>query len=234
MFKSLSQFYNSSEWKKLRESLIHKRVNENDGILYCEYSGKPLINSYDIVAHHVIPLTMENVNDFAISLNPENIMLVSQRAHNEIHARFGYCTQRKVYIVYGAPCSGKTSFVNASKGNSDIVIDSDDIWECITGGVRYYKPNALKQNFFEVRRCMLDMVKRRFPSSGGWEKAWIIETLPFKTPREEKAKTLDAELIHIDTNKEECLKRLYKDETRKNVRDEWRKYIEEYFTAYQE
>ena len=94
MFTTLAQFYNSQEWRQLRLLLIAERTNPEDGILYCQHSGDPLLNSFDIVAHHITPLTLQNVNDYAISLNPANILLVSQRAHNEIHARFGYCTQR--------------------------------------------------------------------------------------------------------------------------------------------
>lgn len=229
-FKSLSHFYNSDVWRDFRARLIHERVSRADGILYDEYSGKPLINSYDIVAHHKIPLTMQNVNDFSISLNPENIMLVSHRSHNEIHSRFGHCTQRKVYLVHGAPLSGKTSFVNSIKGNSDLMIDIDNIWQCITGRERYFKPNALKQDMFAVRDCLIDRVKRRV---GNWETAWIISAEAFKTPREELARRCGAELIHIDTDRETCLERLYQDESRRDVREQWEKYIEEYFKHFQ-
>ena len=129
LFQNLPQFYNSDEWRKFRKQLIHERTNKADGILYDEFDGKPLLQSYDIVLHHKKPLTMQNVNDYSVSLNPENIMIVSQRSHNEIHGRFGYTTQRKVYFVYGAPCSGKTTFVNNIKGNSDLVVDMDNIWQ---------------------------------------------------------------------------------------------------------
>lgn len=231
MFGSLSQFYNSEEWKRFRAGLIHSRVNSADGILYCEHSGKPLLNSFDIVAHHKIPLTMQNVNDFSISLNPANIMLVSHQAHNEIHSRFGYGRGKKVYFVHGAPCSGKTAFVNSIKGNSDLIVDVDNIWQCITGRERYYKPNALKQDMFAVRDCLIDRVKRRV---GNWDTAWIISSEEFKTPREELAKRCGAELIHIDTSREVCIERLYKDESRRDVREQWLKYIDDYFTRYQE
>lgn len=231
MFTSLSQFYNSKEWREFRAGLIHARVNPADGILYDEYNGQPLINSYDIVAHHKTPLTMQNVNDFGISLNPENIMLVSQRSHNEIHKRFGYSAQRKAYVVHGAPCSGKTTFVNNLKGNSDLIIDVDNIWQCITGGERYFKPNALKQDMFAVRDCLLDCVKRRV---GNWERAWILSAEPFRTPREELAKSCGGELIHIDTDRVTCLERLYRDESRRDVQEQWQKYIEDYFNRYQE
>lgn len=235
MWESLSAFYNSIEWKTTRADVIEKRRNKGDGIVYCEYSGVPLINSYDIVIHHKTPLTMQNVNDYAISLNPENLLIVSQRAHNEIHSRFGHSTQRKVYYVYGAPCSGKTTFVNSIKGNSDIVIDIDNIWQCITGGTRYEKPNALRQNMFEVHRCLLDMIRNRFPRSGGWERAFIIEGGAAKTPRNNRIKDLGAEAIFIDTEKETCLQRLQTDVNRTEAqKKEWAKYIEKWFSEYQE
>ena len=235
MFLSLSEFYNSTEWKTFRALMIEQRRNKDDGLVYCEYSGEPLINAYNIIAHHKIPLTMQNVNDYSISLNPENIMLVSHKSHNIIHSRFGNCTDRKVYYIYGAPCSGKTSYVNSVKGNSDIVCDIDNIWQCITGGERYEKPNALKQNMFEVRKCIFDMIRNRYPRVGGWERAYIIEGGAVKRPREERIKELGAEAIFIDTDKETCLRRLANDTSRTQAQKaEWQKYIEKWFNEYQE
>lgn len=235
MWESLAAFYNSVEWKNTRAELIEKRRNKSDGILYCEHSGVPLYKSYDIVVHHKTPLTMQTVNDYAISLNPENLMIVSQRAHNEIHSRFGYIAERKVYYIYGAPCSGKTTFVNNIKGNSDIVCDIDNIWQCITGGARYEKPNALKYNLFEIRKCIFDMIKNRYPRVGGWERAFIIEGGAAKRPREEHIKALGAESIFIDTDKQTCLQRLENDNNRTQTQKaEWRKYIDDWFETYQE
>lgn len=228
MFTTLAQFYNSQEWRQLRQLLIAERTNEDDGILYCQHSGKPLLNSYDIVAHHIKPLTLQNVNDYAISLNPDNIMLVSQQAHNEIHARFGYCAQRKVYIVHGAPCSGKSSFVDSIKGNSDLVVDIDNLWQAVTGR-RYYKPPALKAQVFAMHNALLETVKTR---AGNWERCFIIEGLPFKAERERKSVIYGAELIHIDTDEQTCLQRLQADEKRAEYAGEWRNYIAAYFQRY--
>lgn len=231
MITSLSQFYNSDVWRTFRMNLILERTSA-DGILYCEYSGKPLVQSYDIVAHHKTPLTMANVNDFNISLNPDNIMIVSQSAHNEIHGRFGYTAERKVYYVYGAPCAGKTTFVKSVKGNSDIVLDMDSIWQCITGGERYIKPNALKTNAFIIRDAMTDMIRTR---AGRWEKAFVIEGGARKSDRERKIALLGAEPIYIDTDKKTCLMRLASDEKRtQEQKNEWTKYINEWFEDYSE
>lgn len=231
MFTSLPQFYNSDAWRSTRLQIIHDRTNA-DGMLYCEYSGKPLIQSYDIVAHHKIPLTMENVNDLSISLNPDNIMIVSQEAHNQIHARFGYMAERKVYYVYGPPCAGKTTFVNNIKGNSDLVVDIDNIWQCITGGKRYEKPNALKTNAFAVRDCLLDMVRTR---AGKWEKAFIIEGGARESDRKRRIEFLGAEPIFICATEESCLQRLALDDTRTEAQKiEWQKYIKQWFEDYVE
>ena len=229
-FTSLSQFYTSDEWRGFRASLLSERVNPNDGILYDEHNGKPLLNSYDIVAHHKIPLTMANVNDYSISLNPENIMLVSHRSHNEIHARYGFATLKKVYYVYGAPCSGKSTFVRESKGNSDLVLDIDLIWQAVTGGALYEKPDALKAAVFALRDTLLDIVKTRM---GKWERAWVIEGGANKADRERRINALGAEDIFIQCDKETCLQRLASDNTRELVREQWRGYIDDWFNRYQ-
>lgn len=232
MYNTLSQFYNSKEWRSFRQFIINERTNKDDGVLYCQHSNKPLINSYDIVLHHVKPLTMANVNDLDISLNPKNILVVSQQAHNEIHARFGFCEVRKVYYVYGAPCSGKSTFVKNIKGNSDLIVDMDNIWECITSGDRYFKPNALKTNAFMLRDCMTNMIKNR---AGKWERAFYIEGGALKGERERKIELLGAEPVFIDTDKATCLKRLHGD-AKGDKRDikEWTKYIEQWFEDYTE
>lgn len=229
MFTSLSQFYNSDEWRKFRLRLINERINPSDGLLYDEHSGKPLIKSYDIVLHHIIPLTTKNVNDYSISLNPENIMIVSQRSHNEIHKRFGFCAERKVYFVYGPPCSGKTTFVNNIKGNSDIIVDIDNIWECLTGR-RYEKPNALKTNVFTLRDCLIDMIRTR---AGKWERAFIVSGGAVKSERERIIASLSAEPIFINEDKKTCLKRLANDNTRtQEQKKQWTEYIERWFNDF--
>lgn len=229
MFSSLSQFYNSKEWRLFRQSLIIERTKE-DGFLYDEITGEKLLKPYDVVAHHVKELTLENVNDYNVSLNPENIKLISQRTHNKEHSRFGYMSGRKVYYVYGCSCAGKTSFVNSIKGNSDIVLDMDNIWQCITGGNRYEKPDALKTNAFILRDCITDMIRTR---TGKWERAYVIEGGARKSDRERKIALLGAEPIFIDTDKETCLQRLANDDTRKD-KQLWAGFIEQWFEDYTE
>lgn len=232
MYSSLSEFYNSPEWRRFRQIVIAERVNKEDGLLYDEHSGRPIVRAYDVILHHKTPLTMQNVNDVRISLNPENVMVVSQRSHNEIHARFGYQAERKVYLVYGAPFSGKSTWVREVKGNSDLIVDVDEIWQALTGGEKYDKPDALKAVVFRLRDELIGMVERRV---GKWERAYIIEGCAAASERERKLKQYGAEPVFIDTKREECLKRLYETCKRdKSVCDEWARYIERWFSEYTE
>lgn len=230
-FTSLAQFYTSDEWRGFRAALISERTNPNDGILYCEECGKPIIKLYECIGHHKQELTMQNVNDCSISLNPENIMLVHLHCHNLIHARFGFMAQKKVYYVWGAPCSGKSTFVRQNKGNSDLVIDIDLLWMAATGGEMYSKPNALKTPVFTLLDTLLDIARTR---AGKWERCWVIEGGARRGDRERRIAALGAEDIFINVDKMTCLERLASDEKRVHVREQWRGYIERWFEQYQE
>lgn len=228
MYRTLADFYTSKEWRLTREQLIHERTNKADGILYCEYSGKPLLKPYDIIAHHKQEITLQNVNDVNVTLNPQNIMLVSMQAHNEIHARFGYAQGKKVYYVYGSPCAGKSTWVDSVKGNSDIVADIDLIWQALTGR-KYHKPNALKVCAFQLYSDLLDMIKTR---QGKWERAYIITGGQHKGQRERDLLELGAEPIFINTPIETCLERL--SATNDRDKEQWAEYIRNWFNQYQE
>lgn len=232
-FKSLAQFYTSSEWRKFRQIVIAERINPKDGVLYDEYSGKPILKSYEIILHHKIELTMQNVNDRNISLNPANIMIVTPKSHNEIHNRFGgriQAYQRKVYYVYGAPCSGKSTFVRENMQKGDLICDIDRLWQAISGQPAYIKPNELKPIVFNARNTILDGIKTR---AGNWQTAWIIEGGALIGDRMRRIEALGAEDIFIDTPKETCLQRLASDENRQFVQTQWVEYIEQWFADYQ-
>ena len=223
----MSSFYQSDKWRNLVERLRIERVNEN-GEVICEYCGLPITKKYDIIGHHIIPLTAENEKDAMIALNPENIQLIHFACHNKIHKRAeghkyeGYT--QKVYIVYGSPCAGKTTFVNKAANDDDLILDIDRLWKAICNCSE--KPNRLKQNVFGIRDCMIDQIRTR---TGQWRNAYIIGGYPLRTDRDRLAELLRAELIFIDTPKNECMKRAEKE---RNF--EWKEYIERWFDSYTE
>ena len=203
MFRNLFEFYRSKEWADFRKVVIADRIRE-DGFVYDEYTDKPIVKAYDIILHHKIELTEENVHDYSISLNPENIMIVSHKSHNLIHNKLN-SSCRKVYLVYGAPFAGKKKYVEESKEPGDLIVDIDSIWECVSGCERHIKPNRLKAVVFKVRDNLLESVKYRV---GKWTNAYIIGTYVNEPERERLEKELGAEEIFINSTAEECKERL--------------------------
>lgn len=225
----LNDFYRGQAWRTLRKRLMLERV-KTDGILYCEFCNKPIIASHNCIGHHVIPLTTENVNDWNIALNPTNIQLVHSTCHNIIHEKLGLL-QQKVYIVYGAPCAGKTTYVDINKGANDLIFDIDSIYSAISGAPRYDKSSALKPIVFAIRETVYNAIQYR---QGEWRNAWIIGTFPFNIDRELLAQRLGAEIILIKANYETCIERLNNDKQRESVQALWKSYIDNWFEDYQQ
>ena len=220
-----SEFYRSKEWEALTQTLRMERVNA-DGDLICAYCGKPIIKKYDCICHHKIYLTEENVNDALISLNPDNIELVHHGCHNKIHTERGF-ERKHIYIVYGSPLSGKTTYVKENRNAGDLVIDIDRIWDCISDE-GYLKPSGLKSVTFAVRDTLLDAVKKRL---GFWHTAYLIGGYPLISERERLQKETGGELIFIDTPKDECLRRLEEIDDNRD-KEAWRGYIEKWWGLY--
>ena len=228
MIFTLANFYTSKVWENFRSNLMDERTNEK-GQIICAHCGKPIVKAYDCIGHHKIELTDENVNDYTISLNPELVELIHFRCHNELHQRFGYAKpkpQKRVFIVYGAPCSGKTTWVNSVATKQDLILDVDRLWSAIKADCcgEFEKPNELTTNVFALRDYLLDMIKVR---RGRWHNAYIIGGYPLQGERERIADSVNADrLIFIDTPKEVCLARA------KLKSSEWIEFVNVWFDRY--
>lgn len=222
----LFSFYRSNEWRRLLALIKNERVNDNGDVI-CAYCNKPITRQYDIIGHHVTELTEENVNDYSISLNPDNIQLVHHRCHNYLHDKLGH-SQRKIYLIYGSPLSGKTTWVRDNMSDGDLILDIDNIWQAVSGCDRYIKPKRLNAVVFKVRDTMLEAIQYRL---GKWRNAYIVGGYPLISERERLCKQLGAESILIEATKAECLQRLESIEDGRD-KDEWRGYIERWFAEY--
>jgi len=232
------QFYKSKPWETFRKVIIEQRT-DTDGYVHCCECGKPIINKYDLIIHHKQELSEANVNDAMIALNPDNVECICFRCHNKVHERFGYHSTsqsvkpaaKKVYIVYGSPCSGKTTFVNEVATEEDLVVDLDSIWQMISINARYHKPNALKTPVFEVRDKLYDIIKYR---SGKWHNAYIISGGAMKGDRERLKQRVSAdEFVFIDKTFDECIKQLNKRKMNEEEKEKWIEYIKDWFEKFQ-
>lgn len=223
----LQAFYKSRRWENFVQGLRLSRVDAN-GFVICEHCEKPIVKAYDCIGHHIEELTENNVDDVMISLNPDNVMLVHFRCHNEIHKRFGYAERlvQRVYLVYGAPCSGKTTWVRDVAESGDLILDIDRLWGAVRAETcgQYDKPNEIKSNVFALRDCLLDTIRVR---RGKWRNAYIIGGYPLQGERERLADSVGADkIIFIDTPQQVCLERA------KLKNDMWTNYVNDWFTKY--
>lgn len=73
-------FYQSDEWKKLRNYVITRDQGNDLGM-----KGRPIIDQ-KILVHHMNPIRKEDLlNRSDILLNPEYLITVTKRTHDAIH-----------------------------------------------------------------------------------------------------------------------------------------------------
>lgn len=241
-FDNLPQFYGSKEWADCKAQVLHERM-KRDGFIVCEHCGQIITKGFNpqannnkgaIVFHHKVYLNSLNVNDASISINPDNIAILHWSCHNEIHERFsGGKIEKKVYIITGAPLSGKTSFVKERLQTNDLILDIDDIWEMVSGQPRYVKPNSLKPIVFQLRDDIKGLISR---GTGTWRNAYIIESLPSPSDRNREAdryRAFNVEIITMDTSEAECLQRLHNEPKGRNIKD-YEGYIKDYYARFKE
>ncbi len=244
-YKTLSDFYNGKDWAACKAQVLQERLK--NGEVRCEHCGEVITknfnpqannNKHAMVFHHKIELNIINVNDASISINPDNIAILHWACHNEVHKRFcaGAANNaqtrptKKVYLITGPSCSGKTTFVKERASENDIVVDIDDIWQFVTRGPRYFKPTWAKPFVFAIRDRMLGLIQDT-KLNGVWQNAFVIESLPFARDRQARASQLQAEIITMDTTEEECLTRLRENPAGRDI-ELYQGFIRDYFRRF--
>lgn len=230
----LKKFYASSEWLAFRQQIILAR--KKDGRVICEKCGKQIVVSKHIQVHHINELTEDNYKDKNISLNPDNVLVWCHNCHNKHHGRFcggGHKRREKaVYIIYGPPMSGKSSYVIEHMEEGDLVVDMDELYKAVSFMPKYNKPDNLKYNIFAIRNSIIDNIKKRY---GGFRTAWIIGGYPRKSERERLIESTGAIPIFLNASREECINRLEGcNDYRADHREEWIGYIDKWFDEYSE
>ncbi len=219
MIDVIHKFYCSKEYRELSFWLKVK----SGGI--CEDCGR-VFDIPDLRTHHIEELTLANIGDRNITLNANNIKVVCHDCHNRVHRRFGMEGKRQVYLVWGAPCSGKTTYVSQVATRHDLIVEIDRLHKAISNYEFYDRPDDTKAEMFAMRDLLMERIKYR---AGRWENAYIVGSYPDRTIREQIQREYGAELIHIDTDKEECLRRAENDEDRLPIVQTVKGWIEDYF-----
>ena len=229
VFKTPKQLYNSKEFRKLRQILIDEQLQKN-GEVICNHCKQPVNNTWEIICHHITQVDMTNLNNPEITLNQNNLELICFDCHQREHKRFGYESLREVFLITGSVGAGKSTFAKQHATKDDIIIDLDSIWQMLSNNERYVKPDTLKAFVFNIYNECINQITIR---TGKWNNAYVISSLPRVMDRRRMLEKLGATEVHIDTPKEECIRRITEDKTREYVKDEYIKYINDYWEKYQ-
>ena len=198
------QFYKSTRWKKARASYLAS-------ISYiCERCGR-----LATMVHHKTYITEDNIDDPDITLSFDNFEGLCDTCHQHEHHKTsasnstvdgvafdesGQLVEVKtpdVFLVYGPPAGGKTTWCKEHARDNDIVVDLDVIRNRMhvdLNAALKYRWNIYKQIANGETGCQGSI--------------YIIETAPSRGRREKLDKLMRfKDVILIDPGKQECLKR---------------------------
>lgn len=132
--------------------------------------------------------------------------------------------QMKIKLVYGAPCSGKSTYVKEHVGEHDLIWDFDKLLMACTNRTQQVTGNHPMANFvIDLRKMIIDAARSK-PSLENLfiTCLWVTDKL------KGELEGLDAEEIFIDADKDECFQRLSNDDARPD-KGEWKKLINTWF-----
>lgn len=237
------KFYNSKEWIRIRDLAFSR---DNGLCQKCLKEKGELIPGDEV--HHKIWLRPTNINNPNITLNIDNLVTLCRDCHMSIHKKSrkekrknivmngmyidekGQLRKQKIVVVHGAPGSGKTTYVKEHMEKGDLVVDFDLIKQSISMCDKTEIPDTLLGVAESIRETIYKLIEDKKVDA---KTIWIIASLPTRKQRSDMKSRFNAdEMIHIDTNIEECIEHILNDEERKD-KEKQMILIDKYFGYYQ-
>lgn len=133
----------------------------------------------------------------------------------------------KVKLVYGAPCSGKTTYAKDNAADKDLIWDYDQLLiACSNRSLQLAESHPMTNFVYEMREKMLESAKDKSNVDNFFITClWISDKIKTIT------KGFDIEEIFIDSTKEECLDHLENDDMRPD-KEKWKMLINKWFNEH--
>lgn len=129
-------------------------------------------------------------------------------------------------IIFGAPLSGKTTYVLKRKRKDEVMVDMDYLFQAITGNDMYNKPEPLVKLVLSVRDHIYGFIKKN-PMVN---KYWIITTESDTQKRRQLIRKFDADSIVIKPDKEICVQRVKESD---RVEQNWKELINKWYENFE-
>ena len=137
----------------------------------------------------------------------------------------------KMVVVYGAPCSGKSNYVQNNITDKDVSFDYDLITRAITHSDKHSVDRSMTHPIVQtIERSMLIKLKEDYENKP--ERIFYATRYANKYIKE-KLKDFEVEYVKMEATKEECLDRLEKDDSRPD-KEVWAKKIDDWFNNEEE
>lgn len=133
----------------------------------------------------------------------------------------------EIKVVYGSPCSGKSTYVENSLKEKDIRFDYDLIMQSISNKKLHEYSDEHLPYVIEYRGLIID----KCYGDTKIDIAYIITT-KITEKLQQELEGLEVEYILIDKTKDECYKQLEQDETRED-KEFWKDKIDDWFDWYE-
>ncbi|MBS4191200.1 AAA family ATPase [Bacillus sp. FJAT-49705] len=119
----------------------------------------------------------------------------------------------KVYIVWGSPASGKTTYVKKHMHVGDMVVDLDYLKQSISLAGKTNTGDNLLNVSLSIREHIYSLIEYR--ELMRCNNIWVVAGLPKQIDREYLFNRLRAtDIIHIHATREECVQRAINDDER--------------------
>lgn len=132
-----------------------------------------------------------------------------------VRSLFGRDTlDQSVYIISGAPGSGKTTYVQKHKRPGDLIVDLDLLAAAFQGEDRPHPEYAtVMDTVLAAREAAYQVIESR---TGMWKNAYVITSSPDRSAVNALKDRLGAKVIPMNVSLEDCVSRIRADTTRTN------------------
>ena len=123
-------------------------------------------------------------------------------------------------VIWGAPCSGKTTYVREHAKAGDVICDYDALYQAISGLPEKKRVQTLDSFILDLIENVYNLI-----SSHNELNAWIITATRDRAKVDILVKRFDAELVALEVSREEAHRRCDAD-SRPLV---WHEFIDKWF-----
>lgn len=110
-----------------------------------------------------------------------------------------------VYLIYGSPCSGKSTYIKEHLKRGDLICDVDLIYGAISGKNPHDAELYTHETACQLTSALKDIIRDR---QGGWKDAYVVSIANTAEKVKKEADRINAdEAIFIDTPYEVCMER---------------------------